>query len=357
MMPMFYIHQTTCISPQQTFMDTDLTVLHQPVDRTLKVIEPNYGGIPPAILRRMGKSVRIGMGAALPLLNQSLVPNGIIIGTANAGFEDCFHFLKQIIEYNEGLLAPGSFVQSTPNALAAQLGMLTRNKGYNITHVHLGLAFENAMTDAGMLIREHPGNNYLLGAVDDISDYNYTINLLAGWFKNELFAVEDLYESNSPGSIGGEGAAMFLVTGNPTAAIAQIQAVDTLHSGDVSVVKERLEYFLGNHLPAGEKIDLLVSGEDGDNHLLKYYLSCEKMLGDEVTVVRFKHMCGEYPTASAMALWVACYILQKNPIPSHMIKKILPGKEFKNILIYNNHKGVQHSFILVEAPLAGAPFA
>jgi hypothetical protein len=28
--------------------------------------------------------------------------------------------------------------------------------------------FENAMIDAAMLLRENPGNNYLLGAVDDI---------------------------------------------------------------------------------------------------------------------------------------------------------------------------------------------
>jgi hypothetical protein len=346
-MPMFYIHQTTCISPQQTFSDTDITVLQQPVDGKLKVIEPKYEGIPPGILRRMSKSVRIGMGAALPLLNRLQAPDGIITGTANAGFEDCFHFLKQIVDYNEGLLAPGSFVQSTPNALAAHLGMLSHNKGYNITHVHLGLAFENAIIDAGILIREHPGNNYLLGAVDDISPYNYTLNLLAGWFKIELFALEDLYEPATPGSIAGEGAAMFLVNGNPISAIAELQAVDTLHSDDMTMIRERLKYFLANHLPPGEKIDLLISGENGDSRLLKYYETCEKVLDDETAVVRFKHMCGEYPTASAMALWLACYILQKNPIPQHLIKKNAPGTEFKNILIYNNHKGIQHSFILV----------
>ena len=160
---MFYIHHCTCISPQQTFPVADLATLHQPVDQKLSVIEPKYPDIPPGVLRRMSKSVRIGVGISMSLLNQLPAPNGIIIGTANAGFEDCFHFLKQIIDYNEGLLSPGSFVQSTPNALAAQLGMLSRNKGYNITHVHLGLAFENAMTDAGMLMKEHTGNSYLLG--------------------------------------------------------------------------------------------------------------------------------------------------------------------------------------------------
>ncbi|MEO5893300.1 MAG: beta-ketoacyl synthase chain length factor [Ferruginibacter sp.] len=349
MMPMFYIHQTSCISPQQTFPDADLGVLHQPVDGKLKVIEPSYEGIPPGILRRMSKSVRIGIGAALPLLKDRPTPGGIIIGTANAGFEDCFHFLKQIVDYNEGLLSPGSFVQSTPNALAGQLGILKQNKGYNITHVHLGLAFENAATDAAMMIEENPGTSYLLGAVDDISAYNYNLNLLAGWFKNETFAAEKLYDRNSPGSIAGEGTAMFWVNDDPYNAIAKIKAIGTVHSEDIAVVNERLQFFLDNHLPAGEKIDLLISGENGDNRLIKYYEACEKVVGVGAAVTRFKHACGEYPTASAMALWLACHILQGNEVPGHMIKKGCPGKELNNILICNNHKGAQHSFILVGA--------
>ncbi len=346
-MPLFYIHHTTCISPQQTFPDVDLSVLHQPVDYKLKVIEPTYEGIPPGILRRMSKAVRIGVGAALPLLNKLPAPDGIIIGTANAGMEDCFHFLKQIVDYAEGQLTPGNFVQSTPNAIAAQLSMISRNKGYNITHVHLGLAFENAVTDAGMMLNEHPENNYLLGAVDDIATYNYTLNSLAGWFKKEAFTTDNLYELNTPGSLAGEAATMFLVNGQPANAIAQLRAIHTIHSTDETVIQQQLKTFLENHLPADEKIDLLVSGENGDNRLLKYYTTCENGLPDDVSIVRYKHLCGEYPTASALALWFSCYLLQNNSIPEHMVKQKTAGKEYKNILVYNNYKGLQHSFMLV----------
>ena len=100
------------------------------------------------ILRRMGKAVRIGVGAALPLLDGSSNPDGILIGSANGGMEDCIKFLNQVMEYDEGRLTPTNFVQSTPNAIAAQIGLATLNKGYNITHVHRGLAFENALLDA-----------------------------------------------------------------------------------------------------------------------------------------------------------------------------------------------------------------
>ncbi|MEO6729886.1 MAG: beta-ketoacyl synthase chain length factor [Ferruginibacter sp.] len=346
---MFYIHHTTCISPQQTFPNVDIAVLHPPIDGQLRVIEPPYTGIPSGVLRRMSRSVRMGVGAALPLLNGVAAPDGIIIGTANAGMEECFDFLKQIVEYNEGLLTPGNFVQSTPNAIAAQLGMLSGNKGYNITHVHLGLAFENAVTDASMLIQQYPENSYLLGAVDDISSYNYTLNLLAGWYKNAHTKAQNFYDTNSPGSIAGEGVAMFMVNGNAANALAQVKAFCSSHTTEANAVEEQLKNFLNKNLAEGEKIDVLLSGENGDNRLSKFYTACEELIPEEALVLRFKHLCGEYPTASAVALWLACYVLQNKPLPAHIIKKNFTVGQFKNLLIYNCYKGVQHSFMLVKA--------
>jgi hypothetical protein len=144
---MLYIHQHTCISPQQTFSHIDIDTLNECVENKLKAKEPAYDGIPPGILRRMGKAVRMGVGAAIPIIKNNPSINGIIIGTANGGMEDCIKFLNQIIDYEEGMLTPGNFVQSTPNAIAAQLGLMSKNKSYNITHVHRGLAFEDALID------------------------------------------------------------------------------------------------------------------------------------------------------------------------------------------------------------------
>jgi hypothetical protein len=344
---MLYIHQSTCISAQQTFLDVDINTLHEASDNKLKVIEPGYDDIPPGILRRMGKAVRIGIGSALPLIKQATSLDGFIIGTANGGMEDCIKFLNQIIQYEEGVLTPGSFVQSTPNAIAGQLGLFTKNKGYNITHVHRGLAFENAIIDVMMLLEDHPENNYLLGAVDEISAYNYNIEMLSGWYKKEPVTCKELYDTNSTGSIAGESAVTFLVNSNQTNAVAQLVAIDHLHTGDITIIENQLQYFLQHHLPAGEKIDILLSGENGDDRLLKYYTAVEATAGD-ATIGRFKHMTGEYATASAFALWLACQLFQTQYIPAHIVKKQRPEKSIKNILIYNNYKGAQHSFILLK---------
>jgi hypothetical protein len=344
---MFYIHQNTCISPQQTFPAPNLEHLNEVTDGKMIVKEPSYGAIPPGLLRRMGKAVRIGIGAGLPILHEKV--DGIVIATANGGMEDCIKFLNQIIDYKEGMLTPGNFVQSTNNAVAGQLGLMQHNTGYNITHVHRALAFENAAIDAAMLLRENPANNYLLGSVDEISDYNYNIELLDGGYKTAPLSNKNLYICDTKGSIAGEGAAMFLVNISPENATAHLDAVHIFHTQDEASVTAQLDAFLTkNHLQK-EDIDVLLSGENGDVRLKELYNAVERQLPGNIVVTRFKHICGEYPTAGSFAFWFACHILQSQAIPAHAIKNNAVPVAIKKILIYNNYKGAQHSFMLLSA--------
>lgn len=344
---MLYIHHTSCISPQSTFLSVDLEILRESVENKLTACEPTYEGIPNSVLRRMGKAVRISTGAALPLIKPGVAIDGIIIGTANGGMEDCIKFMNQIVQYNEGLLTPGNFVQSTPNGLAAQIALLSNNKSYNITHVHRGLSFENALLDAILMLKDFPENTYLLGAADEISTYNYNVDFLAGWYKKEIVSNRDLFSVNSPASIAGEGAAMFLVNSCKTGSMARVKAIQTFHSEDQELIKSHLGDFIRQHFPSQESPDILISGENGDNRLLSFYLNSEELMGKETTILRFKHLCGEYPTASSQALWLGCYILATQTVPTTTIKKQPKLNPIKTILIYNNYKGLQHSFILL----------
>lgn len=344
-----YVHQSSCISPQQTFAAKDLDTLHSAKDNAFRIIEPSYAGIPTGILRRMGKAVRMGTGAALPLLrDRSEAVDGIIIGTANGGMEDCIKFLNQIIEYDEGMLTPTNFVQSTTNAIASQIGLMTSNRHYNITHVQRGLAFENALLDAAMLCAEQKGSSFLVGGVDEISAYNYNIDLLDGWFKQEVVSGTDLYSHDSPGSVAGEGCAMFLVSNRAEGAGACIRAVNMLHSSDATTVGDAFQQFLENHLGENQMPDILLLGEDGDNRQAAFYKACESKINDPVSVLRFKHMTGEFATVTALAVWLACEIVQSGRIPTHMVKRSGSGGT-KRIVIYNCHKQEQHSFILLQA--------
>jgi hypothetical protein len=342
-----YIHQTYCISPQQDLLQDDIQLINEPVEKKMLAIEPSYEQIPPGILRRMGKSIRMGIGAALPLMDKTALINGIIIGSANAGMEECVKFLNQIVQYEEGQLTPGNFVQSTGNVIAGQLGIITKNKGYNITHIHGGLAFENAVIDAMMQLNTNPLNCYLLGGVDEISSFHYNIETLAGFYKKEEISGKLLYQTNTPGLVAGEGSAMFVVNKNKNSAIAKITAIATIHSTNIELVQQQLSKFLQNNLETETAIDLFLSGENGDNRTLPFYTACEALLADDTPIVRYKHMTGDYATASALALWYACRFLQNQQVPDQMFKKKAAKKVYQNILLYNNFKGQQHSFMLI----------
>ena len=342
-----YIHKSVCISPQHTFPAVNFEEVMPSADNKLNAIEPKHENIPLNTLRRMGKAVRMGVGASINLILEYPDLNGIIIGTANGGMEDCIKFLNQIIDYNEGTLTPKNFVQSTTNAIAAQIGLIAHNTGYNITHVHRGLAFENALLDAMMLIKENPNNVYLLGGGDEISTYNFNLENLGGWYKEEITSNENLYSANTIGSIAGEGVAMFIVNDKSKDAIAKVKAIKLLHTSDSSEVTEQMQLFLKNNLSPGQQIDLFLTGENGDSRLNHFYNSCEALL-PQITVARFKHLSGEYPTTSAFALWLSCYLLEEQKLPAHILKTAYNKNTVNTILIYNNNRGSQHGFILVE---------
>jgi hypothetical protein len=333
---MLYIHQSSCISPQD-----GLDSPKRPVDNFLTVVEPRYEGIPANVLRRMSKSVRMGTGAAFPLLGFS--PDGILIGTGYGGMTDSIRFLHQIVDYDEGQLAPGTFVQSTANAIASQLGLVDHHHGYNITFVSRGLAFESALLDAAMLVREHPGSRYLVGGVDEISNHQHRFESAEGWYKKEPLAAKDFYAPDLPGSIAGEGAAIFLVDGERDDAVAAIREIVLLGGEEEEPVRAAMTALLGRHLPQGEKLDWLISGENGDCRAHKWSEMAESVA--DAGVIRYKHLCGEYPTAAAYALWLACH-LPVSP-PPHLVKG--PGKgDPHHLLLYNNYQFTQHSLILLE---------
>jgi hypothetical protein len=262
--------------------------------------------------------------------------------------EDCIKFLNQIIEYNEGLLTPASFVQSTSNAAAAQIALVTKNHQYNITHVHRGLAFENALMDTVMSLKEYPDAAYLLGCTDEISAYNYNIDHLAGSFRKEPVSNRELFSTSAPGTIPGEGSFMVWMNNQRENATASLDAVRTIHTEDPAMVLTVLKKILSENFTAGEMPDLLITGENGDERLLKYYEAVESVFQETVTVARFKHFSGEYCTASSFACWLSFQILKGDGrIPPLMIKKNATDKPVKRMLIYNNYRGAQHAFMLV----------
>ena len=343
---MLYIQKTAQISPQETILHKDVDTINAAVNGKLLAKEPLYPFIPAGILRRMGKSVKMGVGAALTIIEKDEL-NGIIIGTANGGMNDCMKFLQQIVDYEEGMLSPGNFVQGVPNAIASQIGLLTNNKGYNNTHVHEGLAFENALMDAAMQLAENKNNSYLVGAVDEISDFYHNIEILKGNFNTDNILAKDFYTNKQKGTIAGEGAALFVVNNQQEGSIAKLIGIDTFNNTDHEYLRKRLLDFKTKYLE-NASLDLIISGENGDERYDNYYATMEFTVGKDIPVAHFKHLCAEYSTANSYSFWLACQLFQNQEVPAHLLKTKNQPKQINRILIYNTYFGVQQSIILLE---------
>jgi len=344
-----FITDLTCISPQRTYdgaFHREDVVQHD--TNLYEAIEPDYlDVVPKALLRRMGRAVRMGTGAGLTLTERNKDIDGVIIGTANGGLEDCIKFLNQIVQYSEGKLTPTNFVQSTPNSVAGNLALLTANTGYNNTHVNMGLAFESALLDAKLLLDEGTAHRLLVGSVEEISGYNYNIDTLKGCFKKEIVNSENLLLSNTPGSVTGEGASMFIMSDsseNAFAEIVDVAQVSFPQVNDLAVVINRL---LNSHQMKMQDVDAVILGRNGDNRYDHWYDVVQDFFPSQALYV-YKNLVGEYPTASGFATWLASNILQGNKIPSQAVLRS-GDRPTKNVLIYNQYYGKQHGLILLRA--------
>ena len=348
-----FIRDLSSISPQYThnnkFFENEIKFYSG--NRYL-AIEPDYKNmIPLSLLRRMGKAVRMGIGAGLPLMKKYPDLGGIIIGTANGGLEDCIKFLNQIISYNEGSLTPTNFVQSTPNSVAGHLALMSTNTGYNTTHVHKGLAFENSLLDAKLLFEQGEVKSLLVGNVEEISDYNYNIDYLAELFKEKEVDSKSLLNSNTKGTVCGEGSAMFVLESSPAIFFAEIKDIDQICFPTESEIIEKTKHFLNRNNLLESDIDVLVLGLNGDKRTDFWYNNLSEKLFKNHGIFTFKNLIGEYPTASAYATWLSAHIIQGQKIPEEAIYK-KPQSDIKNILIYNHYEGSQHGFILMCKSLA-----
>lgn len=326
-----YIHAAGCISPQQSFPTVDLGTVNKPVQGFLSVVDPGIGRLDRNSARRMSRPVRLGMTLAMDMLEPGASIDGLIFATASAGNAAAMQFLKQIADYDEGLLTPGDFVQSSPHALAGQIASVLHANCYTNTHVHGGSAFEHALLDAMLLLHENPDAHMLVGAMDEFSDYNHRIHTKAGWYNDQ--EGKNPYRADGKSAVGGEGCALFRVNGVAEGAKARIISVLSFPSNDTAYVAARTDAWLRRELGEERPPVALMTGVTEDSMTRPVYDAVIGVMPQGSSVHPYKHLCGEYPTASAFALWLA----------------LQPGYlDRSHVLVHHAYKGLHQSLVLVE---------
>ncbi len=348
-----FINGTGCISPQETFENNNfLDNITEYNENFLQIIPPAYKEyIKPLELRRMSRIIRMGLTSALICLKDSGIenPDSIITGTGMGCVEDTEKFLGSVLENNEQLLTPTSFIRSTHNTVSAQVAVKLKCHEYNYTYVHRGFSFESALLDAMMLIDEGEAENILVGGIDETSENNFIITgRLNQWKKQKINNLE-LLKHNTPGSIAGESSVFFTISKNASSnTYAGINGMN-MFSGPASreSLQTQILKLLAENGIDKQEIDLLVLGYNGDSETDDLYDLAANIIDENIPRVYFKHLCGEFHTASAFGLWVAANIMKRNSIPEILKTHSFNTDAPKNILLYNHYKNEQHSLILL----------
>jgi hypothetical protein len=277
------------------------------------------------------------------------VPDAIITGTGLGCIEDTEKFLISILENDEKLLPPTSFIQSTHNTVSAQIALELKCNSYNYTYVHRALSFESALLDALMMLAEGEAKSILLGAADEITANSLAITSRFGMWKQKAISNLNLYKSPGKGSIAGEGAAFFLLSDEYRHGdLARITAVAPLFDHDNSLdINFEISQFLNQNLLTPEQIDLVIYGYNGDIRYEKVYDHVRNGSLHDVPSAYYKHLCGEYFTSSSFAMWLAAKIISTQSVPQTVMLESKPPATIKNILIYNHYQNINHSLILL----------
>jgi 3-oxoacyl-[acyl-carrier-protein] synthase II len=347
-----YIKGMGNISPQNTWGAPGVEETVEYKGNRLQCIDPDYEQwIDVRAIRRMSRILKLGTASAFMALKDAGVdkPDGIITGTGFGCLEDTGIFLSGMIEKNEQNLNPTPFIQSTHNTIGSQIALMLNCYGYNQTYTHDAFSFESALLDTLLTLKENPDQRLLVGGVDEITEFSHSIHSRFNIFSRNMENNIEVFKSAHKGMLHGEGAAWFVVSGEGgDVDRACIESVATFYKPSEAQLRKGIDDFLMAAGMRKEDVGMVLLGTSGDNRFdrLASEIAEEKFIPGRIGV--FKHLCGEYPVASAFALWLASRILHTGKVPKSVAVSEghrSPG----NVLIFNQYFGTHYSLILASS--------
>lgn len=348
-----YIRAATAISPQQSFEREHFL---KPVMSTdtgrLYAVEASYAQyISPVAIRRMSRIMKMTISAAMQCLAEAGIktPDAIITGTGRGGVTDMEVFVKDMIRLEEEALNPTAFIQSTYNSPNGWIAMQSGCTGYNQTYVHRGCSFELALLDARMLLAEAEApQNVLAGCYDEMTEDYYRIRSARAYWKAEQLDSAKLLEHNhSEGTIGGEGAAFFILSNEPAHNAIAILDLHIIHSAAASSIDAAVQEMLTKNGLTKANISLVLTGLNGDATQTLLYGKVLTSTLEGLPVAGFKHLCGEYDTAGGFGLWIVHKLFQEGEVPPILLLSDEQLNLGKYILLINHYILGTASLVLI----------
>jgi len=347
-----YINGTACVSSQKTINTAFLQdIIINENDNILELSLPDYKEvIPPAAARRMAKGVKNGIVASHWAMKEAGTqnPDAIITGTGMGCGVDSEKFLKALIDNNEEFLTPTSFIQSTHNTVGGQIALGLQCKAYNFTYVNGAVSFESSLIDAKMQIDGEEAATVLVGGVEETSENTLEFLKLSGVIKDKDQLPYSVLGSDTTGAVFSEGAVFFVLENEQkSTTYAELKDVSIYNVLEQDEVEAKLKAFLAHNKLTIADVDAVVLGYNGDVQYDGYYNTLANSVFANIPQLYYKHLSGEFYTASAFGLWVASHIVKLQKLPSILQINKIEGKSFKNVLLYNQYRGADHSFTLI----------
>ncbi|MBW1297172.1 beta-ketoacyl synthase N-terminal-like domain-containing protein [Aquimarina litoralis] len=314
--------------------------------------DPNYKEyIKPAAMRRMSKSVKMGVTAASMALKSSGVemPDAIITGTGMGCKQDSEKFLEKILYDDEQFLTPTLFIQSTHNTVGGQVALGLGCKAYNLTYVQGAASFETSLIDAQLMLSEESEKNVLVGGIDEVAKNSTLLHKLDGQIKGDDINVIDLFNSGTGGTVHSEGATFMVLSGEKTEnSYAKMVDIETISKASEVEIKDIIESFLDRQGVTMDSVDAVVLGNNGDIGYDHYYENLQTSIFSNTEQLCYKHLIGDYPVASSFGFWLGCKIFENNRVPSILKVNEVSAKKYDTILLYNQYLGKNHSIALLQ---------
>jgi len=349
---MAYINGIGIISPQNTLPGSGF--LEPAVEHTadfLRSVEPVYKTyIDPIASRRMSRLIKMGISSAKICLQDAGLdmPDAIITGTGLGSVEDTEKILGELTK-EERFLNPTPFIQSTYNTISSQIAISLKCHQYNSTYVHRSFSLESCLIDALLQIGDGSAGNVLAGGIDEMTLNHLTIIRRLGMWKREAIRNLDLWTSQVPGALAGEGSAYFMISGERSAkTYASLAAVETLYRpGSIAQTASSVKRFLSENGLRPRDLDLVLMGNNG--HTVHDNI-CNEVIKQSVPGairVLYKHLCGDFHTVSGFAMYIAANIIRRKFVPPSLTIHAPASKNIENILIHNHFMNTDHSLILI----------
>lgn len=329
-------------------------------------IAKGNGYVPQRAYRRLGRAQRMAIVTSeLAIENIDLTDRAervaVCLGTGMGELGQTYRFLENMIRNDEAHPMPACFVNSVHNALAAQIAILLPCKGENHTFVHGATSFETALWQARQILKQGRAEYVLACGADEWIDGFVGARVGLGKFRSVPVPMDPMGAGNgAAGPVPGEGSAAFLL-GRPescTSRFAAIRAVrarqrNPLNGGNaadsaVDIVDKTMQ----NANRSLADVDLVILGANGDPELDDEYREACSALNAHakrpLVYGVFKHVCGEFATAFAVAVALAVHSIESGGAADNLcILEGAPSGPVESVLVYNRSADGSESACLV----------